>query len=59
MAKFTRFDSRNKKRGKHKNESQNKDLRLRETKKEQMFKYSINNIEELYDDEKPIRATQS
>lgn len=30
MAKYSRFDSRNKKRGKHKQESLNKDHRIRE-----------------------------
>ena len=30
MAKFSRFDPRNKKSGKHKNQSQNKDIRIRE-----------------------------
>lgn len=30
MAKFSRFDPRNKKRGKHKNEHLDKDLRIRE-----------------------------
>jgi len=29
MAKYSRFDPRNKKRGKHKNESLEKDLRIR------------------------------
>lgn len=30
MAKYSRFDPRNKKRGKHKSQSENKDLRIRE-----------------------------
>lgn len=30
MAKYSRFDSRNKKRGKHKSQSIEKDLRIRE-----------------------------
>ena len=30
MAKYSRFDPRNKKRGKHKSESLDKDLRIRE-----------------------------
>lgn len=30
MAKFTRFDARNKKQNKHKEESQDKDIRIRE-----------------------------
>ena len=30
MAKYSRYDPRNKKRGNHKSQSENKDLRLRE-----------------------------
>lgn len=30
MAKYSRYDPRNKKRGKHKSQSENKDLRIRE-----------------------------
>jgi hypothetical protein len=33
VAKYSRFDSRNKKRGRHKTQSQNKDIRIKNTDK--------------------------
>lgn len=51
MAKFGRFDPRNKKRNKHKTQSQNKDFRIREVD----AKYEKNESqllkEVIYDDE--------
>ena len=60
MAKFSRFDSRNKKRGKHKYQSIHKDIRIREEKKSKknylqlssnMVEYSYNEGELLYDEQ--------
>jgi hypothetical protein len=42
MAKFTRFDARNKKQNKHKEESQDKDIRIREIDSGESFnKHSV------------------
>jgi len=38
MAKFSRFDSRNKKRGKHKHESQERDLKIKHINKPSKYK---------------------
>ena len=48
MAKYSRFDPRNKKRGKHKSQSENKDLRIREVE-ERDAKRMLNEV--MYDDE--------
>ena len=48
MAKYSRFDPRNKKRGKHKSQSENKDLRIREVE-ERDSKRMLNEV--MYDDE--------
>ena len=48
MAKYSRFDPRNKKRGNHKSQSENKDFRIKEVN------YRDNKIllqEVMYDDE--------
>ena len=48
MAKYSRFDPRNKKRGKHKNESLEKDLRIREVQDYEP-KRVLNEV--MYDDQ--------
>jgi hypothetical protein len=48
MAKYSRFDPRNKKRGKHKNESLEKDLRIREVQ-DYESKHMLNEV--MYDDQ--------
>lgn len=48
MAKYTRFDPRNKKRGKHKSQSLQKDLRIREVQ-DVDSKRMLNEV--IYDDE--------
>mgnify|MGYP006001332869 FL=1 len=48
MAKYSRFDPRNKKRGKHKNESLEKDLRIREVQ-DYESKRMLNEV--MYDDQ--------
>ena len=48
MAKYTRFDPRNKKRGKHKSQSLSKDLRIREVQ-DIDSKRTLNEV--MYDDE--------
>ena len=47
MAKYSRFDPRNKKRGKHKSESLEKDLRIREVQ-DYESKRMLNEV--MYDD---------
>jgi len=47
MAKYSRFDPRNKKRGKHKSQSENKELRIREVVSD--TKQMLNEV--MYDDE--------
>lgn len=49
MAKYSRFDSRNKKRGKHKSESIEKDLRIREVSSNINNRKMLNEV--MYDDE--------
>lgn len=46
MAKFSRFDSRNKKRGKHKSQSQDRDFKIKQLTKS--TKYKIN--AKIYDE---------
>ena len=48
MAKYSRFDPRNKKRGKHKSQSLQKDLRIREVQ-DVDSKRMLNEV--IYDDE--------
>lgn len=48
MAKYSRFDPRNKKRGKHKNESLEKDIRIREVQ-DYESKRMLNEV--MYDDQ--------
>ena len=48
MAKYSRFDPRNKKRGKHKSASENKDLRIREVN-DYDSKRLLNEV--MYDDQ--------
>jgi len=48
MAKYSRFDPRNKKRGKHKNESLERDLRIREVQ-DYESKRMLNEV--MYDDQ--------
>lgn len=48
MAKYSRFDPRNKKRGKHKSQSLSKDLRIREVQ-DIDSKRTLNEV--MYDDE--------
>lgn len=48
MAKYSRFDPRNKKRGKHKSQSENKDLRIREVENADA-KQMLNEV--MYDDQ--------
>ena len=48
MAKYSRFDPRNKKRGKHKSESLEKDLRIREVQ-DYESKRMLNEV--MYDDQ--------
>jgi len=52
MAKFSRFDPRNKKHGKHKKQSLNKDLRIREDRLYDNDKYNTNRMikEVMHDD---------
>jgi len=44
MAKFGRYDPRNKKRDRNKNQSQNKDTRIREVEERARFNLSGDNI---------------
>jgi hypothetical protein len=48
MAKYSRFDPRNKKRGKHKSQSENKDIRIRDVQ-DMGSKRMLNEV--MYDDE--------
>lgn len=48
MAKYSRFDPRNKKRGNHKTKSQDRDLRIREVQ-DISSKRMLNEV--MYDDE--------
>lgn len=48
MAKFSRYDPRNKKRGKHKSHTLNKDLRIREVENSKSKNF-INEV--MYDDD--------
>lgn len=48
MAKYSRFDPRNKKRGKHKSQSENKDLRIREVENADT-RQMLNEV--MYDDQ--------
>lgn len=49
MAKFSRFDSRNKKRGKHKKQSIHKDFRIKNyIKNEKNYLHSSENMVEYY-----------
>lgn len=48
MAKYSRYDPRNKKRGKHKFLNQDKDVRIKEVDNKN-FKQSLNEV--MYDDE--------
>lgn len=41
MAKYSRFDPRNKKRGKHKNQTLNKDNRIREDQKSHLKDFNV------------------
>lgn len=41
MAKYSRFDPRNKKRGKHKNQTLNKDNRIREDQKSYLKDFNV------------------
>lgn len=52
MAKFSRFDPRNKKRGRHKTQSLNRDFRIKEQKKsaKDYLLYSQNSLEYSHDD---------
>ncbi|MBV22749.1 MAG: hypothetical protein CMA53_01430 [Euryarchaeota archaeon] len=44
MAKFGRYDPRNKKRDRNKNQSQNKDIRIREVEEKSRFNSKSNSI---------------
>jgi hypothetical protein len=48
MAKYSRYDPRNKKRGKHKSQSENKDIRIRDVQY-MGSKRMLNEV--MYDDE--------
>lgn len=48
MAKYSRFDSRNKKRGKHKSQSMDKDIRIREVN-DRDTRQMLNEV--MYDDQ--------
>ena len=48
MAKYSRYDPRNKKRGNHKLQSENKDFRIRETQ-DMGVKRQLNEV--MFDDE--------
>jgi hypothetical protein len=48
MAKYSRFDSRNKKRGKHKSQSIDKDIRIREVN-DRDSRQMLNEV--MYDDQ--------
>ena len=48
MAKYSRFDPRNKKRGKHKSQSMDKDIRIREVN-DRDTKRMLNEV--MYDDQ--------
>lgn len=51
MAKYSRFDPRNKKRGKHKTATLNKDIRIREDQKSYSKYSNIIMKEVVYDDD--------
>ena len=56
MAKYSRFDPRNKKRGKHKSQSENKDLRIREvidSEEKQLLSEVMYDDEHDYDEYEP------
>lgn len=46
MAKYSRYDSRNKKNGKHKNQSIDRDIRIKNLEKSKKIKM---NVKEYYD----------
>lgn len=48
MAKFSRFDSRNKKRGKHKSQSLERDLRIRKQTSVKKIKFNAKLYNETY-----------
>ena len=52
MAKFTRFDARNKKHNKHKEESLQKDLRIREVDSGEAFNKHVMLKEVMFDQNK-------
>lgn len=56
MAKYTRFDPRNKKRGKHKSQHVDKDLRIREVMADDS-KQMLNEV--MYDDENDYEAQEN
>lgn len=56
MAKYSRFDPRNKKRGKHKSEHLDKDLRIREVLGSDS-KQMLNEV--MYDDEYDYEAQEN
>jgi len=62
MAKFSRFDPRNKKRGKHKNQSLEKDLRIREvdeysrSNKQMLQEVVYDNENDVYDEPQQLNS---
>ena len=62
MAKFSRFDPRNKKRGKHKSQSLDKDLRIREVDeysrngKQMLQEVVYDNENDIYDEPQQLNS---
>ena len=62
MAKFSRFDPRNKKRDKHKNQSQEKDIRIREvdeysrSSKQMLQEVVYDNENDVYDEPQQLNS---
>ena len=51
MAKYTRYDARNKKNAKHKRQSLNKDIRIRRVNEEKSSKINMKRFTSMYDEE--------
>jgi hypothetical protein len=55
MAKFGRFDSRNKKRGKHKQQSQDRDFKIKNVNKTSKYKLNA----KIYDEKNYIQEQEA
>jgi hypothetical protein len=58
MAKYSRFDPRNKKRGKHKSQSLEKDFRIKREKSKNRYVQSLSNVLEYTHNEGEINDRQ-